>query len=100
MMKIDESLVYLILAIVDEIPAGKVASYGQIARLAGYPKHARMVGSVLKRSEFYGRFPCHRVVNSSGRCAPGWDEQAELLREEGVEVSQNHVNMKDYQWNP
>lgn len=64
---LDEDLLYLIYSIVEEIPEGKVATYGQIARLAGIPKNSRLVGKALKYSKLYGDFPCHRVVNYNGR---------------------------------
>ena len=64
-----EDLIYEILSVVEEIPKGKVASYGQIARLIGREKNARLVGKVLSMSEYYGSFPCHRVVNHAGRLA-------------------------------
>lgn len=59
---LDEDLIYEILSVVEEIPAGKVASYGQIARLIGWDKNSRLVGKVLSMAEFYGKYPCHRVV--------------------------------------
>ena len=65
-----EDLTYEILSVVEEIPEGKVASYGQIARLIGREKNARLVGKVLSMSEYYGEYPCHRVVNHAGRIAP------------------------------
>ena len=68
---LDEDLIYEILSVVEEIPAGKVASYGQIARLIGWDKNSRLVGKVLSMAEFYGKYPCHRVVNHAGRTAPG-----------------------------
>lgn len=96
---LDDDLVYEILETVAEIPAGCVASYGQIARLVGRPRNARLVGKVLKESQFYGEYPCHRVVNAAGRLVPGWDEQAALLTEEGVELKDDsHVDMRRYQW--
>ena len=50
-------------------------------------------------SEFYGKYPCHRVVNHVGRLAPGWHEQRFLLLDEGVSFkNENHVNMKECQW--
>lgn len=50
-------------------------------------------------SEFYGKYPCHRVVNHAGRLAPGWVEQADFLREEGVSLKdENHVDLKKFQW--
>ena len=96
---LDEDLVYEILSAVEEIPEGRVATYGQIARLIGRNKNSRLVGKVLSMAEYYGQYPCHRVVNHAGRLAPGWREQAELLREEGVELKENGcVDLKKYQW--
>lgn len=95
----DELLIYEILSAVEEIPEGKVASYGQIARLIGKERNARLVGKVLSRAEFYGNYPCHRVVNHAGRLAPHFREQKRLLLEEGVHVKENGcVDMKKYQW--
>ena len=65
------------------VPEGKVATYGQIALLCGKPKNARQVGYALNRG-LAGEVPAHRVVNSQGRTAPGWDEQRSLLEAEGV----------------
>ena len=97
--KITENLIYEILSVVEEIPEGKVACYGQIAKLIGRDKNARLVGKVLSEAHLYGNFPCHRVVNRQGKCAPGWDEQALLLLQEGVELKgENHVDLKKYQW--
>ncbi len=96
---LDESLIYEILSVVEEIPEGRVATYGQIARLIGREKNARLVGRVLGMAEFYGSFPCHRVVNHAGRTAPGWEEQRALLEGEGVVFrDNNHVDMKNFQW--
>lgn len=96
---LDDELAYEVLSVVAEIPAGCVASYGQIARLIGRPKNARLVGKVLKDPQFYGEYPCHRVVNHAGRLVPGWEEQAALLAEEGVELKDDaHVDMRRYQW--
>lgn len=99
MSKLDERLIYEILSVVDEIPMGKVATYGQIARLIGRGKNARMVGKVLSLSQYYGEYPCHRVVNHQGRLAPGWMEQRELLLEEGVLFKDDsHVDLKKCEW--
>lgn len=95
----DENLIYEILSVVEEIPQGKVASYGQIARLIGREKNARLVGRVLSMAEFYGKYPCHRVVNQWGRLVPGWKEQRFLLEEEGVAFCDNgNVDMKKHRW--
>ena len=96
---LNENLIYDILSVVEEIPPGKVATYGQIAWLIGREKNARLVGSVLKRSEYYGSYPCHRVVNHTGRLAPGFPEQKEHLLEEDVPFkSKNQVDLKKAQW--
>lgn len=63
---INESLIYEILSLVDEISEGKVATYGQIAKLIGREKNSRLAGKVLSMSESYGKYPCHRVVNPNG----------------------------------
>lgn len=68
----DEDLIYEILSVVEEIPEGKVATYGQIASLIGREKNSRLVGKVLSMAEYYGKYPCHRVVNHAGRLVPGW----------------------------
>lgn len=97
---LNESLIYEILSVVEEIPVGRVATYGQIARLSGHERNARLVGKILSMAEFYGRYPCHRVVNHAGRLAPGWWEQADFLKEEGIALQQNGcVDLKKYQWN-
>ncbi len=94
-----DDLIYEILSVVEEIPEGCVATYGQIARLIGRDKNARLVGTVLSRAEYYGQYPCHRVVNHAGRLVPGWREQAELLRREGVSLKDRyHVDLKKHQW--
>ncbi len=95
----DQDLIYLVLSIVQEIPEGKVASYKQIATLADHPKNARLVGKILSHSSYFGEFPCHRVVNSTGRLVPGWEEQRNLLESEHVVFKENgHVDMKQCQW--
>ncbi len=95
----EERLIYEILCVVEEIPAGSVASYGQIGALIGRPKNARLVGRVLSRAGWYGKYPCHRVVNQAGRLAPGWPEQRGLLEEEGITFRPNGtVDMKRHQW--
>lgn len=96
---LNEDLIYEILSVVEEIPEGNVATYGQIARLIGREKNSRLVGKVLSMSQYYGRYPCHRVVNHAGRLAPGWSEQRFLLEDEGVEMKdENHVDLKNFIW--
>ena len=94
-----EELIYGILSVVEEIPEGKVASYGQIAKLIGRDRNARLVGKVLSMAEYYGEYPCHRVVDHSGRLAPHFYDQKELLLEEDVEFRDDtHVDMPKCRW--
>ena len=99
MGRIDEDLIYEILSVVEEIPEGCVATYGQIARLIGREKNARLVGKVLSVAGIYGDFPCHRVVNHAGRLVPGWSEQRALLMMEGVPMKdEDHVDIRKCRW--
>lgn len=87
---------------VKKIPKGKVATYGQVAALAGNPRMSRAVGNALHKNPEPGVIPCHRVVDSKGKLADefafgGVGIQKQLLEDEGVEVVDNHVNLKIYQ---
>ncbi|MCI5970921.1 MAG: MGMT family protein [Clostridia bacterium] len=75
--------------VVKNIPEGKVATYGQVALLAGNPRWARVVGYALHVNPEPGIIPCHRVVNREGRVAPGFAFGGEgvqrlLLESEGI----------------
>ncbi|MEI6478128.1 MAG: MGMT family protein [bacterium] len=75
------------------IPAGRVMSYGQVAKMAGLPRGARMVGWSLRTLPPNTNIPWHRVVNRLGRLSIvhpylGAEQQAALLRKEGVEVAE------------
>ena len=95
----NDELVFEILAVVSEIPPGRVATYGQIARLIGREKNSRLVGKILSTAELYGSYPCHRVVNHAGRLVPGWCEQRRLLMEEGVPMKdETHVVVEACLW--
>ena len=99
MSALDEALVFEILSAVEEIPPGRVASYGQIAGLVGRPRNARLVGRVLRTAELYGEYPCHRVVNARGFCSGsfsfgGADSQRRKLEAEGVAFKADHVDMQ------
>ena len=77
---LDDDLSYLIYSIVEE--------------------NARLVGRALKMAFRYGDFPCHRVVNHQGRISPGWTEQIDLLKSEGVTFKDDFcVDIKKHQWN-
>lgn len=78
-----------------------MATYGQIAALIRRDRGARLVGRVLSVANFYGDYPCHRVVNASGRTTPNFSEQRMLLENEDVEFKSNGlVNMSKYMWYP
>ena len=83
------------------IPPGKVATYGQLAFLAGFPQGGRMAGQAMANVTEGRNIPCHRVVNSAGRCAPGYTAQQALLQAEGVSfLKDGRVDMKRHLWNP
>ena len=86
---------------VKKIPEGSVATYGQVATMAGNSKMARAVGNALHHNPQPGIIPCHRVVNAKGELAGafafgGENVQAKLLQAEGVEVKNGKVNLKIY----
>lgn len=90
-----------IYTIAQQIPYGKVATYGDLARLAGRPECARLAGQAMWSVPAERAVPCHRVVNSSGRLVPGWTEQRIMLKEEGVAFRSNGcVDMKKHRWMP
>ena len=90
-----------VLNIVSQIPLGKVTTYGNVAALAGWPSHSRMVGRTLRYTPGAEKLPCHRVVNKEGRTAPGWSEHRLLLEAEGVSFKSNgHVDMQRHLWRP
>ena len=97
----DEALIYKVLSAVGEIPAGKTATYGQLAQLVGQGRNARLVGRILSVSQYYGQYPCHRVVNHAGRTVPGWPAQIQRLQEEGVPFKgPGRVDLKRCRWEP
>ena len=99
MSKLNEDFLYQILAIVEEIPEGKVATYGQIAHLSNHERNSRLVGKALSHAEYYGQYPCHRVVNHQGRLVPGWKEQRHLLESENITFKPDGcVDLKKHQW--
>ena len=95
-----------IYALVDAIPEGCVATYGQIARLIGRPRHARHVGYALAATPAGINIPWHRVVNARGQISPrrkpGYDEyQRLLLEEEGIVFdAEGRVSLTRFQWRP
>ena len=87
---------------VKQIPLGKVATYGDIARAVGAPRSARQVGWALHNNPRPIEIPCHRVVFADGRLSTGFafggeQVQRQLLESEGVEVNEdNRVDLKKY----
>lgn len=86
---------------VKKIPKGHVATYGQVAALAGDKNMARAVGNALHRNPDPEHIPCFRVVNAKGELAGafafgGQNVQAELLRADGVEVINGRVDLEKY----
>ena len=88
---------------VKKIPYGKVATYSQIAEVAGNKKMARAVGNALHKNPDPDGIPCFRVVNAKGELAGefafgGAGVQARLLEEEGIVVKDGKVDLSIYQW--
>lgn len=86
-----------------QIPKGKVATYGQIARLSGKPKAARAVGLLMKHNPDVSRTPCHRVVASDGKLtgysgAGGIAQKKKMLLKEGVRFKNNRVDLSLSLW--
>lgn len=100
--------------VVEEIPKGKVATYGQIAKILGHPNCARAVGYALHANPFSATnqnknarvVPCHRVVNRFGALASGFafggeTVQRQLLTKEGIEFNENgRVDLSKFSWQP
>ena len=102
----DPGLYERIYAVVRRIPRGRVATYGQVAELAGIPRHARQVGYALHALRAGRPIPWQRVINSRGevspRSEPGFDEvQRDLLEDEGIEFdARGRIELDRYQWRP
>ena len=94
-----------IYGVVKRIPKGKVATYGQIALFAGNPHWSRVVGYALHVNPDPDGIPCFRVVNRFGKVSEafafgGENRQIELLRNDGVEVSDDgYVDLSKFLWN-
>jgi methylated-DNA-protein-cysteine methyltransferase-like protein len=92
--------------VVKTIPEGKVATYGQIARLIGEPRKAKIVGWALHSNPCPGVIPCHRVVNRNGELSGafafgGMEVQKKLLESEGIIFNKDGIiNLEEYLWKP
>jgi len=102
-----DSLYRRIWAVAARIPRGRVATYGQVARLAGLPNHARLAGYALHALPPRSPVPWHRVVNAKGEVSPRRDGsehhvlQRLLLEKEKVRFDQNgHLDLEALRWEP
>jgi methylated-DNA-protein-cysteine methyltransferase related protein len=98
-----EDLVKKILGAIARVPRGRVSTYGGIARVAGLPGRARLVGTVLKNQPASARLPWFRVINASGRISlprgsEAYREQRQRLEAEGVRFAKDRVDLKGYGW--
>ncbi len=94
-----------ILAVVRRVPRGRVATYGQIARLAGLPRHARHVGYALHGLPAGSPLPWHRILNATGAISVrSWDAMATQrlrLENEGVTFgARGRVSLREFGWQP
>jgi methylated-DNA-protein-cysteine methyltransferase-like protein len=92
-----------IIAAIRRIPRGRVATYGAIAALAGAPRRARLVGTVLKRAPASLKLPWHRVINAQGRSSfpAGSDahqRQLAQLQRERVKVVGGRIDLERFGW--
>jgi methylated-DNA-protein-cysteine methyltransferase-like protein len=99
----EKSAFGIIYDVVKQIPYGKVATYGQIAELAGNRRWARVVGYALHANPDPATIPCYRVVNQQGEVSKafafgGENQQIKLLEAEGVEFIDGRVDMQHYAW--
>ena len=105
-MGVGRSSYTVIYDVVDRIPHGRVATYGQIASLAGLPGHARQVGYALHATPDEREIPWHRVINAKGevsrRSEPQFESvQEQLLQAEGIAfTTAGRIDLKRYQWQP
>ena len=102
-MESDYDAIY---AVVRRIPSGSIATYGQVAALAGLPGHARQVGYAMSRLGENSDVPWHRVINAKGEISQrAWSHGCEsfqqaLLEEEGVVLEENsRISLAVYRWN-
>lgn len=89
--------------IVRQIPRGTVATYGQVAELAGNRHWSRVVGYALHANPDPDGIPCYRVVNREGRISEafafgGGNRQQQLLEQDGISVHDGKVDLTEYQW--
>lgn len=88
---------------VKQIPRGKVTSYGYIAKLSGFPRHARHVSKALGSAPEREKLPWHRVIGANGKIAFDPDSnhyavQQKLLEDENIKVNKGKIELKTYAW--
>jgi len=101
----DDSLSYRVREIISSIPRGSVATYGQIAAMAGNVRAARQVARILHSSSSKYNLPWHRVINSRGRISLkqglGYEDQKARLMSEGIQFDgDDHIDLSRYLWVP
>ncbi len=95
-----------IITMVCQVPRGSVATYGQIAKLAGIPKNSRQVGSVLRDLPIGDGVPWYRIVNSKGEISQRGNHeseksQREVLEDEGIQFNEKgRIDLERFQWQP
>jgi len=88
-----------IIAIIREIPSGKVLTYGEVARRADSPKSARLVSNLLHSCSDKYSLPWHRVINSQGKISLtgiAGEEQKQMLQAEGIEIINGKIDLTKY----
>ena len=99
----DNNFSYRVKKIIKIVPKGKVATYGQIATLAGHPRGARLVSYILHSSSKKDNLPWHRIVNRNGKISLkrgyGYEIQQQLLKEEGIYFKDNDlIDLNKFGW--
>lgn len=92
-----------ILAAVKKIPRGRVSTYGNVAEVAGLPRRARLVGTVLRQTPASTRLPWFRVINAGGRISfpvnsDAYERQRSHLEADGISLVRGRVDLKRYGW--
>lgn len=92
-------------AIISGIPKGCVATYGQVADLAGFPRAPRFTGAALRHVPDSMSLPWHRVINARGELSfpkgsPAWNKQKARLEREGVTFVNGRIDLQRYRWAP
>ncbi|MDU4094599.1 MAG: MGMT family protein [Pantoea sp.] len=98
----NDSFSQRVIQVIAAIPCGTVATYGDVARLAGSPRAARQVGGVLRRLPAESRLPWYRIINRHGHISLQGDDllrQRDALEAEGIEISDDgQVDLARYRW--